>query len=199
MGFIGWFALMGPNGIRAGDWVEIDGVGGEVLEVGPLHTILLETGGWSDAGHPTGRKVTFVNSFAIEGHYFNFSTSGQWLWDEIQVPIPAGVNPQPIVEEIQKIVAKETESNAQVAEQEWHRVVPRRDGRAFSALPAISVQPTGSGVTVIVRYITRAPEWRDVRSRLYSEIITLLGKDKIPSSPKESPAPKPLLAAAEPQ
>ena len=59
VGFIGWFALMGPHGIRAGDWVEIDGVGGEVLEVGPLHPILLETGGWSDAGHPTGRKVTF--------------------------------------------------------------------------------------------------------------------------------------------
>ena len=52
---------------------------------------------------------------------------------------------------------------------------------SFSALPAISVQPTGSGVTVVARYITRAPEWRDVRSRLYSEIITLLGREKIPS------------------
>jgi hypothetical protein len=28
-----------------------------------------------------GRRVTFTNNFAVEGHYFNFSTSGQWLWD----------------------------------------------------------------------------------------------------------------------
>jgi small-conductance mechanosensitive channel len=190
VGFIGWFALMGPNGISPGDWVEIDGVGGEVQEVGPLHTILLETGGWSDAGHPTGRKVTFVNSFAIEGHYFNFSTSGQWLWDDIQVPIPEGIDPQPVVEAIQKIVVTETDANARQAEQEWLRVVQRKGGRPFSAAPAISVQPTGAGVNVTIRYITRAPEWRDVRARLYGEIVGLLRKDKIPSHPEESGAPK---------
>src|SRR5919197_5435275 len=69
--FFGWFILMGRNGIRVGDWVEIKGVGGEVAEIGLLHTVLLETGSWSDAGHPTGRRVSFVNSFAIEAHYFN--------------------------------------------------------------------------------------------------------------------------------
>jgi small-conductance mechanosensitive channel len=88
--FFGWLVLMGRNGIRVGDWVEIDGVSGEVTELGMFHTVLLETGNWSDAGHPTGRRVTFTNSFAIEKHYFNFSTSGQWLWDELQVVVPAG-------------------------------------------------------------------------------------------------------------
>ena len=72
VGFIGWFVLMGKNGIRLGDWVEINGVSGEVVELGMFHTVLLETGNWTDTGHPTGRRVTFTNSFAIEGHYFNF-------------------------------------------------------------------------------------------------------------------------------
>src|SRR3984893_2102862 len=88
--FFGWFALMGRNGIRVGDWVEINGVGGEVVEVGLLKTVLLETGSWADSGHPTGRRVSFVNSFAIEGHFFNFTTSGQWMWDDLQVLIPPG-------------------------------------------------------------------------------------------------------------
>src|SRR6266404_4738732 len=76
VGFLGWFVLMGKNGIRLGDWVEINGVTGEVVELGMFHTVLLETGNWTDSSHPTGRRVTFTNSFAIEGHYFNFSTSG---------------------------------------------------------------------------------------------------------------------------
>src|SRR5580698_11116708 len=105
--FVGWFVLMGSNGIRVGDWVEIEGVGGEVVEVGLLKTVLLETGSWTDAGHPTGRRVSFVNSFAIEGHFFNFTTSGQWMWDELQVLIPAGQDPYPIIDGIQKLVEKE--------------------------------------------------------------------------------------------
>ena len=197
VGFVGWFALMGPNGIRAGDWVEIEGVGGEVLEVGPLHTILLETGGWSDAGHPTGRKVTFVNSFAIEGHYFNFSTSGQWLWDEIQVPIPAGVDAPRVIETIQKIVAKETEANARLAEKEWQRVVLARGGRAFSAAPAITVQPSSAGVTLIARYITRAPEWRDVRAHLYGEIVELLRKEQNLAATLDKRDPPSLVAVSQ--
>lgn len=76
VGFFGWFVLMGRNRIRIGDWVEINGVAGEVVEIGLLHTVLLETGNWTDAGHPTGRRVSFVNSYAIEDHYFNFPT----LW-----------------------------------------------------------------------------------------------------------------------
>jgi small-conductance mechanosensitive channel len=42
--FFGWFVLMGKNGIRIGDWVEINGVTGEVIEFGMFHAVLLETG-----------------------------------------------------------------------------------------------------------------------------------------------------------
>jgi hypothetical protein len=48
--------------------------------------------------------VTFTNNFAIEGHYLNFSTSGQWLWDELQVILPTGQDTYPIVDAIQKKV-----------------------------------------------------------------------------------------------
>src|ERR1700694_2436639 len=119
VGFLGWFVLMGKNGIRLGDWVEINGVTGEVVELGMFHTVLLETGNWTDSSHPTGRRVTFTNSFAIERHYFNFSTSGQWLWDELQITVPTGQDPYPIVTAIQKKVLEATSEGDQQAETEW--------------------------------------------------------------------------------
>ena len=188
VGFFGWFVLLGKDGIRAGDWVEINGVSGEVLRVGPLHTVILETGNWTDAGHPTGRKVSFVNSFAIEGHYFNFSTKGQWLWDEIQVLIPDTAEPYAAAEAMQKIAADETAANAQLAEEEWNRATPSDVRRSFSAAPSLSIRPTGSGINVVLRYITRASERYAVRTRLYRAVVELLHGKKGRAS-AEGPAP----------
>ncbi|HYM74383.1 MAG TPA: mechanosensitive ion channel domain-containing protein [Candidatus Dormibacteraeota bacterium] len=172
--FFGWFILMGRNGIRVGDWVEINGVGGEVVEVGLLKTVLLETGSWNDAGHPTGRRVSFVNSFAIEGHFFNFTTSGQWMWDELSVLIPAGQDPYPVIDGIQKLVEEETKANAGKAEAEWHEATTRYRAKTLSAVPGINVQPTAAGIEVRVRYITRAYERHEARKRLYEAVVEMM-------------------------
>jgi small-conductance mechanosensitive channel len=177
--FFGWIVLMGRNGIRLGDWVEINGVSGEVTELGMFHTVLLETGNWSDSGHPTGRRVTFTNSFAIEGHYFNFSTSGQWLWDELQVVVPAGSDPYPIVNAITKQVGEVTAESARQAEQEWQRAVPAGRGKSFSGQPGVNVKPVVGGVEISVRYITRANERFMLRAKLYQSAVDLLGAKPI--------------------
>jgi small-conductance mechanosensitive channel len=172
--FFGWFVLMGRNGIRVGDWVEIKGVGGEVVEIGLFHTVLLETGSWSEAGHPTGRRVSFVNSFAIEGHYFDFTTSGQWMWDALQVLVPLGQDPYPVIDGVRALVEHETEANSKEAEQEWSRAAARYRVRTFSAVPGINVVPTGNGVQLDVRYITRARERHETRRRLYAAVVELM-------------------------
>jgi small-conductance mechanosensitive channel len=191
--FVGWFVLMGRNGIRLGDWVEINGVTGEVVELGMFHTVLLETGNWTDSGHPTGRRVTFTNSFAIEGHYFNFSTSGQWLWDELTLVLASTQNPYPIVEAIQKTVLEATAEGAGQAEKEWQHAAHSRDMSALSAAPAVNVKPVSGGVEIAVRYITRANERYQMRSRLYQAAMNLISKKDAqePSSIPGKQDPKP--------
>jgi small-conductance mechanosensitive channel len=193
VGFLGWFVLMGKNGIRLGDWVEINGVTGEVVELGMFHTVLLETGNWTDSGHPTGRRVTFTNSFAIEGHYFNFSTSGQWLWDELQVVLPPGRDPYPMVDAIQKIVLEATAETAKQAEKEWQGVTRSRDtAHTLTAAPAINVKPVVGGVEIAVRYITRANERYQMRAKLNQAAVDLLGQGFVaPPAAAPEPATKP--------
>ncbi len=180
VGFLGWFVLMGKNGIRLGDWVEINGVTGEVVQIGPFHTVLLETGNWTDSGHPTGRRVTFTNSFAIEGHYFNFSTTGQWLWDELQVALPTGQDPYPMVEMIRKKVIEATKESTQQAEEEWRKATNSPEMSDFSAAPAMNVKPVLGGIEVSVRYITRANERYQLRAKLNQAAVELLGGKAAP-------------------
>jgi small-conductance mechanosensitive channel len=190
LAFFGWFTLMGKNGIRIGDWVEINGVGGEVTEIGLLNTTLLETGNLADKGHPTGRRITFMNNFAIRGQYFNFSTAGQWMWDEISVPVPASNDTQAMVDRIGKAVLEETEENARIAEQEWKRGT-RGDGLSrFSAAPDVNLRPSGSDFSLQVRYVTRASERFELRNRIFQHVIELLHVSGTPSPPDPLPPPE---------
>jgi len=174
--FVGWLVLMGKNGIRLGDWVEINGVSGEVTELGVFHTVLLETGNWTDSGHPTGRRVTFTNSFAIEGHYFNFSTTGQWLWDRLQVVVPAGQDLYAVVDAIAAKVKEATDANVREAEEEWRRAAPSRQLTGLTAAPAINVKPVVGGTEISLRYIARANERYRLRATLNQAVVDLLEK-----------------------
>src|SRR6185437_3051031 len=176
--FVGWFVLMGKNGIRIGDLVEVNGVTGEVVELGMFYTALLETGNWTESGHPTGRRVSFTNGFAIEGHYFNFSTSGQWLWDEVRIVVPAGRDPYPIIEALNRVAGEATAATAASAreaedELKGARRAPRLGTEATA--PSVTLKPVGEGVEVTVRYITRVAERGELRARLYHTAVECLG------------------------
>ena len=174
LAFCGWFVLMGPNGVRVRDWVEIDGVGGEVVQISLFRTWLLETGNWTANGHPTGRRVSFLNSYAIRGKYFNFSTVGQWMWDEIKVNVPPGTDVHPLIKGIYEATVKTTEADAKMAEAEWKRVTHEQGAPQFSAMPSVNLRPASAGVDIVIRYITRAGVRVEARNQLFAMIVELM-------------------------
>jgi hypothetical protein len=93
----------------------------------------------------------------------------------LQVVLPIGQDPYPIVDAIQKKVLEATSEGARQAEQEWKSVAHSRDMGALSAAPAINVKPVIGGVEIAVRYITRANERYQLRAKLYQAAVDLLG------------------------
>ena len=188
LAFFGWFVLMGRNGMRVCDWVEIDGVGGEVSEIGLFRTTLLETGNWTSRGHPTGRKVTFTNSFAIRGQFFNFTTHGQWMWDEIKLSVASGAAAYDAVQQIQKAVEDEAAKDTAEAEREWQRAAGNVGLGQFGAAPTVDLRPAASGMDLVVRFVTRASERFDRRNRLFETAMRVL-REKDATLPAETPRP----------
>lgn len=184
LAFFGWFVLMGRNGIRVGDWVEINSVGGEVVEISLFRTTLMETGNWTDKGHPTGRRVTFINNFAITGQFFNFSTVGQWMWDEIMLNIASGEAAYKTIEAIRDRVIAETAKDSHLAEQEWQLATRQQGLSQFTASPSVDLRPAASGIDIIVRYVTRAGDRFEMRNKIYQAMIDILHlqPEALPSS-----------------
>ena len=162
---------MGRNGLGVGDIVEINSVTGEVVDIGIFRTTLLETGNWTAKGHPTGRRVAFNNKFAISGQFFNFTTAGQWMWDELTVTVPTGQDPSATSDRVKNVVANETGEDAQQAESEWRRSSLQRGLTQFSAAPDVNLRPSSAGFDLVVRYVTRATGRFDRRNRLYRCVL----------------------------
>src|SRR5260370_12492744 len=89
------------------------------------------------------------------------------MWDELQVVLPTGQDPYPVVDAIQKKVSEATTESAKQAEQEWQRAASSRQMTALSAAPAINVKPIIGGIEIAVRYITRANERYQLPAKLY--------------------------------
>jgi small-conductance mechanosensitive channel len=148
------------------------------VEIGLFRTALLETGNWTDTGHPTGRRVTFINNYAVTGQFFNFSTVGQWMWDEISLNVPAGEDTYKTIEAIHAVVLKLTEKDATLAETEWKTATKQQGVGQFSATPSVDMRPAASGIDILVRYITRAGDRFEMRNKLYQAVLELLHSQK---------------------
>ena len=135
---------------------------------------MLETGEDAGSGQLTGRRITFINSFAIRGKFFNYSTTGQWMWDEITVTIPADKDMHAMSERIYKAVLEETASSASAAKEELEHGTRGEILRRMSTTSVLSLRPSSAGVEVDVRFLSRASERSEERNRLYKKLIDLM-------------------------
>jgi len=87
---VGYFFLIGKNGIRVGDRVQIGNVVGEVLDLGLVRMHLMEFHDQGPLG-PTGRVVAFPNLivFQATGGLFKQIPGVSLSWHEISLPMPA--------------------------------------------------------------------------------------------------------------
>ena len=88
----GWFNIMLGRIYRVGDRVRVGGVEGDVIDVTPLRTKLLEIGSasgdsWVKGRQYTGRIVTVSNKATFTDAVFNYSGAFEYIWEELMLPV----------------------------------------------------------------------------------------------------------------
>ena len=88
----GWLNILAGRIYTVGDRIEVGGVRGDVMDITPLRTKILEIGSdptaaghrsWVTARQPTGRVVTVSNKKTFTEAVFNYSAHLEWIWEEI--------------------------------------------------------------------------------------------------------------------
>ena len=96
--------------------------------------------------------------------------------DEVQLVIPAGKDPYPLVDALHQKVLEATRETVEQAEREWKSATVSQQLSSLSAAPSINVKPAVGGIQVAVRYVTQASERYVLRSKLNQAAVELLGK-----------------------
>ncbi|MBK5210368.1 MAG: mechanosensitive ion channel, partial [Flavobacteriaceae bacterium] len=86
----GWFSIFGSNIYKPGDRIEINGIKGDVIDIGLTKTTLMEIGEWVKSDNYSGRIVKISNAFVFKGAVQNYSADFPFVWDEIDIPIKYG-------------------------------------------------------------------------------------------------------------
>jgi small-conductance mechanosensitive channel len=91
--FAGWINILSGRIFRVGDRIQMGGVRGDVIDVTPLRTKILEIGSpgdeasWVKGRQPTGRIVAVSNKATFTEPVFNYSSAFDFLWEELSLPI----------------------------------------------------------------------------------------------------------------
>jgi small-conductance mechanosensitive channel len=89
----GWFNILSGRIFRVGDRIQMGGVRGDVIDITPLRTKVMEIGSgtddasWVQGRQFTGRVVAISNKATFTEPVFNYSASFDFLWEELTVPV----------------------------------------------------------------------------------------------------------------
>ncbi len=89
----GWFNIVSGSIFKVGDRVQVGGVRGDVIDITPLRTKVMEIGSsvdddtWVRGRQYTGRVVAVSNKATFTEPVFNYSTAFEFIWEEVSIPV----------------------------------------------------------------------------------------------------------------
>lgn len=167
----GWFAILFGDFFNAGDRVRLGGIKGDVVDISALRTTLMEVGEWVDGDQYTGRKVRVANSYIFSSPVYNYTSSFEFLWDEITIPIPFDSNLDLARTILLDISKKHTDKYIDQAELSWNQMRRQFKLEDASLENQIYLSLDENVVQISIRYVVDYQERRLVKDMLYQEIF----------------------------
>lgn len=168
---VGGILLLTRGNFRAGDRVEVDGVLGDVIDVGFLYTTMLELKNWVDGDQATGRLTFVPNGKILSGLVQNYTKDNTIVWDEIHMPITYKSNWKKTRDFLNEMAQKETQADIDLAEGEIAKLSSKFYLSSRDASPAVYVRMTDNWIELQLRYVTQARSRRDVQNHITQEIL----------------------------
>ncbi|SCG44248.1 Small-conductance mechanosensitive channel [Micromonospora echinaurantiaca] len=178
--FAGWISILTGRQYRVGDRIQMCGVRGDVLDITPLRTRILESGSstdpesWIRGRQYTGRVVSLSNRFVFTAPVYNSSTVLDHLWEELTLPIPYDADWQLA----ERILHEEAESISSTAEarQAIAQMRHRYPVAEAEVDPRVFIRATPNWVELTARFVVPVRAARQVKDQVTRRVLGRLSE-----------------------
>lgn len=178
--FAAWLGILAGKVFRVGDRVRMGGVRGDVIDISPLRTTIMEIGSpgseedsdvWVRARQYTGRMVTVSNKAFFDDPIYNYSKDFDYIWEEISVPLKYGTDWEKgrdiLLEEVEKATRAFREAGAgSLAEMARRYVVQESE-----VAPQVFVGLTDNWISLVARFVIPVRSARRVKSEISERLL----------------------------
>ena len=177
-GVAGWFAIGVGKLYVVGDQIKIGDTRGEVIDISPLRTTLMETGNWVSGDLYNGGIARIPNGAVIKGPTFNYSQGFRFVWDEIKVRFTLDSD-HGFAREMLLQIAKESVSDYVArTEESWEHVTGDFRITNLRREPMVTLVVVDGGcleftVNYVVDYLKRTV----IKDQLFTRIVEEVSKN----------------------
>ncbi|WP_175440088.1 mechanosensitive ion channel family protein [Micromonospora nigra] len=176
----GWVSIMTSRQFRVGDRIQMGGVRGDVLDITPLRTTVLEIGSGSDDSswvrgrQYTGRTVSISNKAVFSEPVYNSTATMQYLWEELTLTISYRDDWQ----QAERILREEAQraSSSLGARQAIEQMRRRYPVGRTEVDPRVFVRATDNWIELSARFVVPVREARAVKDTVTRTVLHRLEK-----------------------
>jgi small-conductance mechanosensitive channel len=156
---------------KVGNRIEINGVVGDVIDIGLFNTTLLEIQNWIDADQATGRIVSVPNGAVLNQPIKNYTKLHQYLWDEITVVVTSESNWSEAMNMLGTIGKEHTTEFIDKADTSLSNLERYYYVEGHVLNPNVYVKPSQNGYALTLRYVVDAWQRRSTCSNIWGHTI----------------------------
>lgn len=171
LNYVGWFLIHGSNGFEVGDRIELNGIKGDVVNIGINRFTLMELSPDPKSEQSTNRLVHLPNHSVILNQVYVVKEKLGFVWDEFRLKIPHGSDWQLAEKLLNGILQNGSIVDQHKIDHSVRELSKNYLVRLGKTSPIVYVSVEEGGILFSLRYFTHIKEKRNQRARISREVL----------------------------
>lgn len=167
----GWLVITFGHLYKPGDRIKLGGVMGDVIDIGPLTTTLMECGDWVQSDLYNGRVIYLPNNFVLREQVLNYTEDFPYLWDEIVIPVRTDCDHRLARQIIQQVGEQVQTDTIAAARQHWSNFILHHRTEDAQLAVVVTMSFDANWIEFTLRYLTDYARRRGTKDKLFTAIL----------------------------